>query len=143
MFKKTTSNPRGRKTDNKMRQEWLSKLRAQLIKQRSPLYIGLMSICMLSSFIYLLYSRNNKPADKPVASTALLKPIESGISGIISSAAGLSEIIKLQGELEPLLAQDSLSRIDSITMERALDHMQRIEKQLGWSAENSQDTSLK
>lgn len=122
MFKKTVSNAPRRQ---------LSKIHP-LLERRPLVSLILMVAAMLGSLVYLLASRPSAKttSESYLSNQALAVPISNGITGIISTATALADIVKLQGQLDVFLAKDSLTALDSAAMERALDHIKELEKQL-------------
>ncbi|MGO3194760.1 MAG: hypothetical protein ACTJHT_11465 [Sphingobacterium sp.] len=137
MFKKIISNSPTPKRFQKLDAQ-NTKIRQRpktgsFLQSRPLVSLILMLAAILGSLVYLIANRPSVSAvhhELHAPSETLAGPLSSGITGIISSASALGDIVKLQAELEVFLAKDSLTSQDSTAMEHALDHINELENKL-------------
>ena len=110
---------------------YIGKFKAWFIKicQTYPKQVySLMVILMLSSFaLSFLFLQKAKP--KPLAvqtqgpAHKMSGPVQDGFGQIMQKGQALKDVIALKSHIEILLAKDSLSSNDSVTLAKAVDSL--------------------
>ncbi|MEJ2880384.1 hypothetical protein [Pedobacter sp. GR22-6] len=103
-----------------------SRLRSLLIaypKQAFALMIGLI----IASLIFSLTG-----VEKPKATAAVskripvIRPVENGLSQILTQADALRESVRIKEEILLMLDKDSLTAADSVHLEKAIDRLHQL-----------------
>lgn len=91
--------------------------------------ILLMIGSAISSFLFL---QTKKPVpQKAKSASEVTVPVKNGFGQILEKGLALQEAVELKTQIEMLIAKDSLTSIDSVSLEKAIDrlHMLSIKNQ--------------
>lgn len=92
-------------------------------------FLAMVVIILVSVGCFLFLPK--KPVQKDTTRISIEQPIKDGMGGIVSTVSTLKELLEINSVLDGLLKKDSLDSNDSLVMEKAIDRIQQLEKQLG------------
>ena len=111
-------------------------IRRFTIRYPKMLFGAMIALILLSSILSLTVFRYRKPIIKPTNKGALLvqppgsaiSPVRDGFDQILAIGDEIKETVTLKKIADSLLAKKSLTKQDSLTLDKTLDHLQQIKQ---------------